>query len=244
MCLLAVVAAQAATTTVALVPNGRIPQAHGFARIDSEPGAVDLDVRLEGLKPATLFGGDYTTYVLWIIDRDGTPHNAGEFPLNGDESRLLARTHLPAFGIAVTAEPHFLVQVPSSFIVLENKPTGELFPSVRFDVASYYYERDTLSHAISGRAESPTRVHQALSAYRLAQRVHADQFAPAEFDSARLALDQTLRMARAGAAPDEIDAAAQQVVRLAADAESVVRQRALAGDLDSVVLNRRGVTIK
>jgi len=31
------------------------------------PGVVEITIRLDNMKPVTLFGGDFSTYVLWTV---------------------------------------------------------------------------------------------------------------------------------------------------------------------------------
>src|SRR4051812_42935085 len=71
-----------------LVSTRRIPHAHGTARLEPlKGGGVAIDLKISGLKPAVMFGGDYSTYVLWMSP-DGDLRNFGELTLDGDSSRM------------------------------------------------------------------------------------------------------------------------------------------------------------
>ena len=237
VCLVAIVAAQAAAN-VKLIPTDRIPEANGKARLD----AGTLDVRLDGMKPAVLFGGDYNTYVLWLLFPDGKTRNMGEFALEGGHSRLVISTELKSFGILVTAEPHYRVTAPSKFVVLQNEARGEDFPQISYRTSEtpYYYERDTLDGILGAKNKVGTDVHQALAAFRLAQRAHAEEYLGREFDPVREALDRTLRLAREKAAVEVIRESARETVELASAAERLLRESAIARQADAANLNKRG----
>ncbi len=49
----------------------RLPQASGEAKVERKRGTTEIELELDELKPATLFGGDYATYVLWAVSPEG-----------------------------------------------------------------------------------------------------------------------------------------------------------------------------
>ena len=99
----------------------RLPDAAGEARVERKGGMTEIELNLDSLKPASLFGGDYNTYVLWVVPPRGPVENHGQLQLEGNQSRLHASTEATAFALLVTAEPHFLVTAPSAFVILENE---------------------------------------------------------------------------------------------------------------------------
>ena len=46
------------------------------------------------MSPASQFGPEYMTYVLWAITPEGRPMNLGEVVLEGDHAKLLSTTDL------------------------------------------------------------------------------------------------------------------------------------------------------
>src|SRR5688572_18208416 len=114
--------AQAFAQKVEFQATYRLSDADGVAEIRRHSGTTHIEIRLDNMKPAAFFGGDYATYVLWLVAPGGKASNLGEFRLNGDESRLSATTDLKEFAMMVTAEPHFLVSAPSRFVVMEDTP--------------------------------------------------------------------------------------------------------------------------
>jgi hypothetical protein len=100
----------------------RLPEASGTIQVECGGGTTLLDVEVDSMKPALLFGGDYNTYVLRVVPPRGAAENFGEIPLEGNRGRLRLSTRAAEFAALVTAKPHFFVSTPSSFVVLENKP--------------------------------------------------------------------------------------------------------------------------
>ena len=97
-----------------------MPDAKGEAEVNSKQGRIEINARMEHLSPATQYGPEYLTYVLWAVTPEGRPKNLGEVLLNGDNSKLDVTTDLQTFGLIVTAEPYFAVTQPSDVVVMEN----------------------------------------------------------------------------------------------------------------------------
>jgi outer membrane protein OmpA-like peptidoglycan-associated protein len=114
------------STKVEFRGTGLMPEAHGTADVQSKQGAIHVEAELKHLQPASKFGVEYLTYVLWAISPEGRPVNLGEVVLNGGgNSKLGVTSDLQSFGLIVTAEPYFAVTQPSDVVVLENFVTGE-----------------------------------------------------------------------------------------------------------------------
>lgn len=242
VCLSAVVAGAASKTIVKLVATDRLPDAHARVAVEYGNASPILSVELDEMKPALLFGGDYATYVFWVLSPGGEARNAGEIVLNGKHAQLQVSAGLQKFGMLVTAEPHFLAATPSRFVIFQNADDKD-FPAVQYEsnAIPYNYERDTLRDARSSDSQVSTDVHQALAAFRLLQRVNAEEVFPAGFEITRRLLDNTLRLAREMAAPEEIRASARETVRLAADAERFVHQERVAREAAVSVRAKGGV---
>src|SRR5215210_9297683 len=98
-----------------------MPQSRGEAKVESKQGYIEIEVEFDDIhKPASQFGPEYLTYVMWAISPEGRATNLGEILLNGSESKLNVTTELQAFGLIVTAEPYFAVTQPSDVVVMEN----------------------------------------------------------------------------------------------------------------------------
>jgi hypothetical protein len=94
--------------------------ARGTASVDSRLGSTKIETHLDHMTPASQFGPEYMTYVLWAITPEGRATNLGEVVLEGNHANLLSTTDLQSFGFIVTAEPYFAVTRPSDVVVAEN----------------------------------------------------------------------------------------------------------------------------
>ena len=113
-------------TVVAFRGTSLVPDARGTADVQSKQGAIHVDTELNHLQPATKFGPEYLTYVLWAISPEGRPVNLGEVVLDENgKSKLNVTSDLQSFGLIVTAEPYFSVTQPSDVVVMENFVTNE-----------------------------------------------------------------------------------------------------------------------
>ncbi len=223
----------ALTRTINLVPTERVPDAQGEVRIAADGTMTGIDVQLDDMRPAALFGGDYNTYVLWAVSAKGEVHNLGEFILEGDRSRLHTSTRLNTFGMIITAEPHFLVSSPSAFVVFEVRPekAGRI---IRYPVFEgvYNFERSRLSNVKKAKGLVQTEVKQAFAAFQLAQRAGANELAKDELIQAEHSLDGIVTLLHRGVSRNEIAALARETVRLAVAAQHLAQDRAFSA-LDS-----------
>ncbi|MDQ2855796.1 MAG: hypothetical protein M3R68_05670, partial [Acidobacteriota bacterium] len=103
-----------------------LPRLKGEAKVKrSGRRGTRVELNVEDLPRASELGGIYTTYVLWAISPDGQVDNLGEIKRSGSsfiDSKIDVTTPLQTFALIVTAEPHFLMKIPSRMVVLENLP--------------------------------------------------------------------------------------------------------------------------
>ena len=88
-----------------------------------------VELSIDNLTRASELGGIYSTFVLWAVAPDGRVDNLGEIKRSGSalvDSKLDVTTNLQTFAMIITAEPHFLMKVPSRMVVLENLPPARL----------------------------------------------------------------------------------------------------------------------
>jgi hypothetical protein len=217
---------QGRSEKVPLRSTDRLPHASGEARVELKGGTTEIEITLDDMRPALLFGGDYNTYVLWVVSPGGRVENAGELMLDGDRSRLSATTDACSMALIVTAEPHYLVREPSAFVVLESSvKSGSPFQYAVIE-GVYNFERDTLDNTKAANGKVYTEVQQAFTAVRLAQRANADTLSPQEFADADRALDETLNLSQLGIKQIEIAVQARDTIRLAVAAQRLAEQRA------------------
>ncbi|MGH9861673.1 MAG: hypothetical protein ACRD5F_16760, partial [Candidatus Acidiferrales bacterium] len=234
-------------TEVSLRGTQRLPDASGKAKVERRSGATEIEVELDEMKAAGNFGGDFNTYVLWTISPEGLMTNAGEFVLEGNRSKLNVTTPLQTFAMAVTAEPHFAVSIPSSFVVLESTwPAGDDedaagLTKIRYETlrGAYEFDRETISGAAEPRpaADVHSELAQARTAIELAERAGAAEHAPEALQRAQ----QIYEQARSGMGAEDQDSdenadeagrrLARDAVQQAVAAQTTAEQRAFEAAL-------------
>jgi len=188
------------------------PEATGHADVNSRPGYIEVKTEMHKLLPASQYGPEYLTYVLWAITPEGRARNLGEVVLDSGNSHLDVTTDLQAFALIVTAEPYFGVTQPSDVVVMENiireDTVGKIEQtSVKYDLLKRgaYTMTGTPGkfHAVKTDKAVPLQLLEAENALQIAQVANADQYARDTYDSA----DNLLRQAegyearKAGAKP-------------------------------------------
>lgn len=104
-----------------LIPTDRAPRAEIDAEVRYRDGQAQVEVEFDNLKPAVLFGGDITCYVVWAVMPDGTFDNLGELFMDYRDGKVEMSTGLKRFALMVTAEAYSLVDVPSDLVLFTNR---------------------------------------------------------------------------------------------------------------------------
>lgn len=190
----------AGSTTVDLRGTDLMPEAKGSAKVDPKSGRIEIEAKLDKMEPATKFGPEYLTYVLWAITPEGRPVNLGELRLNDDgNTSTKVTTDLQAFGLVVTAEPYFAVTRPSNLVVAENiiksNTKGWERPiDAKFDLLERGQYRTEIPinqlPSVTAKPKTPLELLQARNAIAIAKADGAQQYASdslqkAEADLAR-----------------------------------------------------------
>lgn len=223
-----------APVKVLLQATERLPGAFGQASVRVRPGLTEIDLRLEGMKPAIGFGGDFNTYVLWAIAPEGQIFNAGEIVLNGAKAQLKTTAPLDSFALLITAEPHFLVERPSEWIVLGSVAAGLERQRGAFSAPFVYQpprsglrsERTSLADVPPADGRLRVERFEAIVAVRLAEQADAGRWAPEEFARAQTALSQTQQAFAQGIEPRQLAMIARRAVRQAVEAARLAERRA------------------
>jgi outer membrane protein OmpA-like peptidoglycan-associated protein len=211
-----------------------MPMAHGDATVSGEQGYIQIDAHFKKLTPASRFGREYLTYVLWAITPEGRAANLGEIQVDDEDAEVKVTTQLQAFGLIVTAEPYFAVSQPSDVVVMENVVRDGTKGSVEIIQAKYellkrgsYLMNQDASALKVKEIEPGSRLDlaQARNAVELARLAGADRFAAETFDKAvkQLAVAEAARERRRGG--NEIMMPARQAAQTAEDARLVGLQR-------------------
>jgi hypothetical protein len=222
-----------AAVAIPLKGTERLPEAGGHALVERQRGVTELDIELDKLKPARLFGGDYNVYALWLLAPGGVVDNAGQVRLSGEKGYLKVATALPAFGMLVTAEPHSMVRLPSKMIVLENRPPEEAVAELAIleipfqgHPGEYQSVRESLAEIFEEEIEPRNPLDEARTAIRLAERSGAEEYAPGELRQAKAALERAEEAARTGSRRSEVIAQSREAVIWASEAQLQAERRA------------------
>jgi outer membrane protein OmpA-like peptidoglycan-associated protein len=173
-----------------------MPEIEGRAKVDSKAGRLEIKADFSRFQPASKFGPQYLTYVLWAITPEGRAVNLAEIVPNSEgKVSVSVTTQLQAFGLIVTAEPYFSVIQPSDKIVAENvvrQETKGLEQPIeaRFEMLeSGQYTVDVPAAqlpATTAEPKTPMDLLEARNAVAIAKASGADQYAP---DTLRKAQD-------------------------------------------------------
>ncbi len=207
-----------------------LPEARGEATVESKPGATRIDARMQKLQPATSFGPEYLTYVMWAITPDGRATNMGEVLLDGDNTRLTVSTDLQSFGLIVTAEPYFAVTQPSDVVVLENFVRRDTAGTVeQVDAKFTLLQRGQYTWKVNPaeienrrlNSNAPLDLAEAQNAVRIARWTGAETYAPDTFQKAVQVLQNAEGYLQGKAGSKPMATAAREAVQMAEDARII-----------------------
>ena len=183
------------TTHIDFQGTALMPAARGEAAVSSQMGSTKIETNLERLSPASQFGPEYLTYVMWGITPEGRPVNLGEVVLEGNRAKLLSTTDLQAFGLIVTAEPYFGVTQPSDVVVAENIVRNNTAGTIEEVDAKYellqrgqYVLDRNRYQAVKVDPKGPLQIAEAENAVEIATLAGAGRYADDTLQKARVNL--------------------------------------------------------
>jgi outer membrane protein OmpA-like peptidoglycan-associated protein len=208
-----------------------LPKARGNAEVASKQGAIHINAEFQGLQPASKFGPEYLTYVLWAVSPEGRPVNLGEVLFGRDgKSKLNVTSDLQAFGLIVTAEPYFAVTQPSDVVVMENEVRADTQGQFEEVEAKYellqrgQYELNVNPaelQPLTMDSRTPLELYEARNAVRIAKWTGAKEFAADSLNKAEVNLQNAEDFqARRGNKKSEITDA-REAVQTAEDARII-----------------------
>jgi outer membrane protein OmpA-like peptidoglycan-associated protein len=237
------------STTVDFRGTELMPQVGGHAKIDGKAGRLAISAELTHLLPATSFGGQYLTYVLWAITPEGRAVNLGEvLPGENGKDKIDVTTDLQAFGLIVTAEPYYSVTHPSNKVVAENilrqETKGFEEPiDAKFDVleGSQYTIDVPADQLPSSRADArvPLDLLEARNAIAIAKAAGARQYAADTLAKAEVMLQRAEDYYQRKQGRTPIGTAARGATQTAEDARVLTLRRIEKEHLDAEQRARR-----
>jgi outer membrane protein OmpA-like peptidoglycan-associated protein len=215
-----------------------MPAARGDAKVASQMGSTKIDTSLEHMSPASQYGPEYMTYVLWGITPEGRAVNLGEVVLEGDHAKLLSTTDLQTFGLIVTAEPYFAVTQPSDVVVAENFIRNDTAGTIEQVDANYhllergqYVWNRTQYQPIRVNPKGPLQLAEAENAVEIARLAGADRYAAETFQKATIDLQNAEGFLNRGGNRKESETNAREAAQMAEDARIITFKKIQAEQL-------------
>jgi outer membrane protein OmpA-like peptidoglycan-associated protein len=227
-------------TRIGFQGTSLLPQGRGSAKVESERGHMNIDVKLEGLVPANSFGQEYLTYVLWAITPDGRPVNLGEVLPQGTKTAISVTTDLQAYGLIITAEPYFAVTMPSDLVVFQNYVVPDKTQGIIEQINAHATllprgayvqtagERSVL-RPITRDEAMPLELYEAINAVQIAQANQADKYATDTFQRAQQDLTNAQDMTKKSERKEQVTYA-REAVQAAEDARIITIRKEQAED--------------
>jgi outer membrane protein OmpA-like peptidoglycan-associated protein len=235
-----------------------MPAARGEATVESKQGVIRIDARMEKLAPATTFGPEYLTYVMWAITPEGRATNVGEVLLNGGRTKLDATTELQSFGLIVTAEPYFAVTQPSDVVVMENFVRHDTTGTIeQVDAKFELLQRGQYTLNVNPaeikpmqlNSKVPLELYEARNAVQIARWTGAEKYAPETFQKAVQGLENAEGYLQGKSGSKPIGTVAREAVQMSEDAriitvkkigeEVLASERQAGADREAVAESKR-----
>jgi hypothetical protein len=189
--------------------------------IRREGTVTSIKIEIDHVAPPSTLGPTLNTYVVWAISPEGILDNLGELEIKGVKGQFMATTRFTQFGILITAEPHYLVDRPSSAVAYRSQAPETDFRRKAIPIEVGAYDYSTL------KPISITSVHssvmQARIAFEIAQAAGAASSAPAEFRAAQVALGVMEELVNRATPLDVLWPAANEAIRLSQQAATAAR---------------------
>ena len=219
-----------------------MPAARGEAAVSSQMGSTRIETSLDHLTPASQFGPEYMTYVLWGVTPEGRPVNLGEVvPEGSGHAKLLSTTDLQTFGLIVTAEPYFAVTQPSNVVVAENflrKDTAGTIEEVdaKYELlqrGEYVLNRSEYK-PVKVNPKGPLQLAEAENAVEIARIAGAEQYAADTLQKAQVDLQNAQGFLTGHKDRKESETDSREAAQMAEDARIItirkIREQELANE--------------
>ena len=218
------------STRIGFRGTALMPQAEGEAKVESKQGVIKIDAEMQKLDPATKFGPEYLTYVMWAITPEGRATNVGEVLLKDGKSKLDATTELQSFGLIITAEPYFAVTQPSDVVVMENFVRHDTVGTIEELDAKYeLLQRGQYTLNLNPAdirpivldRKVPLELYEARNAVQIARWTGAPRYAADTFQKALDGLENAEGYLQGRAGRKPIGTVAREAVQMAEDARII-----------------------
>src|SRR5207244_1177223 len=164
---------------ILLTPAGR-------SELKRDGNVSQVKIEIDRIAAPKSLAPAFNTYVVWAVSPEGIFDNLGELQINGNKGQFTATTRFGQFGILISAEPHYLVDRPSSAVAYRGQTpkTDVRRKMVSVEVGSYDYSSLAAPCSIGLQGW----IVQARAAFQIARNAAADRLAPEEFRNAQVAI--------------------------------------------------------
>jgi outer membrane protein OmpA-like peptidoglycan-associated protein len=228
------------TVAIPFMAEKNAPQAELSADVHFKHGQSQIKLNYRNLKPAVLYGGDVTSYVLWAITSDGRAVNLGEVQLG---SKLSGAEHfyvaLKGFAMVITAEPYYLVARPSEMVMFVGgapKKDKSRSQGYNFNGLARAPKHDVENiDSLAWDAKTDFALLQATRAYDFAGRYQAEQYASEHYRMAGSELSVARDMAAGKQSSKKIQNPALNALQLSNVAINISIRKMAAEELAALV---------
>jgi len=228
---------------VGFAATDQAPRARLEAAVTFRGGQGQIELSFDDMKPAILFGGNVTSYLVWAVGREGKTVNLGELPVRDRRGSTVLATGLKEFALLITAETHPLVDVPSELVMFASLPASERTarntPFTFTGLAPAPAAANPSIAAIELSPDVSPDLQQATRIVDLARAAGAETYAPGLLAEAEVTLAQTANLAKASGRKKELVDYAQRTVTLASQALRTVARSREAEELERRIAARQ-----
>src|SRR5262245_4618427 len=201
---------------VVLIPEAR-------AELKREGTTTRVRVEIDRVAAPSSLGPAYSAYVVWAVSPEGILDNLGEVEMKGVKGQFNATTRLTQFGILITAEPHYMVDQPSSVVVFRSQGPETDFRRKKVPIEVGAYDYSKIKPVSGGTVHNS--VVQARAAFQIAQAAGADRLAPSDFRNAQVALGAMEELVNRATPLDILWPTANEAIRWSQRAATTARAK-------------------
>ncbi len=220
------------TLDLPLAATTRVAPGAAEAEVRYRNGQAEVEISYKKVPPAVLFSGDVTSYVVWVVARDGTTENLGELIVRSQSGSAEYRTGQKEFGLLITAEPYPLVLKPSELVVFTSiAPPPKKASSTPVTLGSFApaprLGNPTIGSMVYSGKESLDLI-QAQGVLQQAQQLGAEKYAPDAMRDAGISLAQATNSLKDGQNRQGVDYARRSVAQSSAAIRTTQQKQAEA----------------
>ena len=228
------------TVAIPLMAQKNAPQAELSAEVQFKLGQSRIKLKYKNLKPAVLYGGDVTAYVLWAVTSDGRAFNLGQVQQGGKNSGTEKfYVALKGFAMVITAEPYYLVARPSEMVMFVGgapKKDKSRSQDYNFTGLARAPKRDVENiDSLAWDAKTDFVLLQATRAYDLAGRYQAKNYAGEHFRMAGSELTAAQNLAEAEKSSKKIENPALNALQLSNAAINISIRKMAAEEMAALI---------